>query len=286
MSPATPQLAHRAGLPGAYGIGLDGPWDDSERLLASVPADWPRYEVLAREGNAAPTAARVGPRKALLGPPSGGSILVDRTERQIVVTSTPPRTSGELIHPTLAHAGAIVAWWSGHESFHAGGFVVDGGAWGVLASRGGGKSSTLAVLAAAGVPIVADDLIVVSAGSAFVGPRALDLRPDAARQLQAGAVTGGAGPRERWRLELGPSPVTAPLRGWFVLGWGETVEARRLGGSELLQLLGAQRAVNLPPVDPAVLIHLASLPAWSVERPRELETLPRVAERVLELASR
>jgi hypothetical protein len=283
---ATSQLAHRAVLPGAYGIGLDGPWDDAERFLAPVPADWPRYEMLAREGNAAVTAARVGPKKALLGPPSGGSILIDRAAQQIVVTSSPPRTPRELIHPTLAHAGAIVAWWSGHESFHAGGFVVDGGAWGVLASRGGGKSSTLAVLAAAGVPIVADDLIVVSAGSAFVGPRALDLRSDAARQLQAGAAMEGAGLRERWRLELGPCPVTAPLRGWFVLEWGETVEARRLGGGELLQLLGAQRAVNLPPVDPAVLIDLASLPAWLVERPRELEALPLVAERVLELASR
>jgi len=272
-------------MSGAYGLGLDGPWAASEPLLQDVPVDWPRYEVLAREGNAAVAAARVGPTKALLGPPSGGSILVDRAERQIVVTSSPARTPGELIHPTLAHAGAIVSWWSGHESFHAGGFVAGGGAWAVVARRSGGKSSTLAQLALAGVPIVADDLVVVAAGSALVGPRALDLRPDAARQLQAGAPTGGTEQRERWRLELAPCPVTVPLRGWIVLEWGETVDARRLGGGELLQLLGAQRAVNLPPVDPAALIDLASLPAWSIERPRELESLPRVVERVLELAS-
>ncbi len=239
----------------------------------------------AREGDGGGRGrARRARRHALLDPPSGGSILVDRAERQIVVTSSPARTPAELIHPTLAHAGAIVAWWSGHESFHAGGFVVDGGAWGVVARRGGGKSSTLAQLATSGVPIVADDLVVVAGGAAFVGPRALDLRPDAARQLQAGAATGGNGLRERWRLELGPCPVTVPLRGWFVLEWGETVDARRLGGAELLQMLGAQRAVNLPPVDPTVLIDLASLPAWAVERPPELETLPRVVERMLELA--
>ena len=272
-------------MPGAYGIALDGPWDDAEGFLQPVPADWPRYELLAREGNAVVAAARVGPAKALLGPPSGGSILVDREQRQIVVTSSPLRTPAELIHPTLAHAAAIVAWWSGHESFHAGGFIVDGGAWGVVATQGGGKSSTLARLAGAGVPIVADDLVVVAAGSVFVGPRALDLRSDAARQLHVGAALGGTGARERWRLELGPCPVTVPLRGWFVLEWGEKVGARRLGGGELLQMLGAQRAVNLPPVDPALLIDLASLPAWSVERPLALESLPHVAARVLELAS-
>jgi hypothetical protein len=271
---------------GAYGIGLEGPWGEVSHLLCSAEPHWPSYTVIAREGTDTIATARVAPTYAVFSPPSGGTVCIDGSDRRIVVTSSPRRTPAELLHPLLGHAGGIVAWWAGRESFHAGGFVVAGSAWGVVARRGGGKSSTLAQLDAAGVPIVADDLLVVDAASVFAGPRTLDLRQDAALHLNLGKAMGHIGLRDRWRLELGASPVTTRLRGWIVLEWGDTLAARSLGGGEMLRVLGAQRAVNLPPVDPAALIDLASLPAWSIQRPREIEMLPRVVELVLDVTSR
>ena len=270
---------------GAYGIRIDGPWGASLHLMPPAPRDWPLYRVSAHEGAEAIETAHVSPTDALIRPPSGGTVRVDRAKRQIVVTSSPRRTPAELMHPTLGHAAGIVAWWSGRESFHAGGFVAAEGAWGVIARREGGKSSTLAQLAAAGVPIVADDLLVVDSATVFAGPRTLDLRPDAARHLSMGENLGQVGLRERWRLELGACPTTTPLCGWIVLEWGDTLGATRLGGGEVLRMLGAQRAVNLPSPDPAALIDLASLPAWSVQRPRQIRALPSVVELLLELAS-
>jgi hypothetical protein len=272
-------------LRGAYGLGLDGPWSDARRLLPLALVEWPRWAVVSREGAHANVTTLVAPTFATLHPPSGGTIHIDGVSRRIVVTASPARGAFELIHPTLAHAASIVSWWSGRESFHGGGVVVGLGTWGVLAPRGGGKSSTLAQFAAAGLPILADDLLVLDNGSALVGPRALDLRADAAAHFGRGESMGVLGLRERWRVELGPCPAVSPLRGWLVLEWGETLESRRLGGAELLRVLGSHRAVNLPPANPAALIELSTLPAWSIQRPRDMRMLPRVLELVLALTA-
>ena len=52
----------------------------------------------------------------------------------------------ELVHPLLAPAAMHFAAWLGHAAFHGGAFVQNGRAFGVLAERNHGKSTTLARL--------------------------------------------------------------------------------------------------------------------------------------------
>ncbi|MGI9119790.1 MAG: hypothetical protein ACR2G7_06680 [Acidimicrobiales bacterium] len=49
-----------------------------------------------------------------------------------------------LAHPCLTAAASIFAWWDGRVALHAGGFVVDGTAWGLMGAQEAGKSTTMA----------------------------------------------------------------------------------------------------------------------------------------------
>ena len=94
-------------------------------------------------------------------------------------------------------------------------------AWGLVADRGVGKSSTLARLALDGIPIVADDLLVIDEIVALAGPRAIDLRDEPARRLGVGEPLGIVGTRSRWRFRVHAVPPSVPVRGWVFLEWGE-----------------------------------------------------------------
>ena len=282
MTKAT-QRANRAR--GAYGMALTGMPPPAEALLVPAESSWPKFDVVVETSKTAPALERVGPAFADLLPSSGGAILIDRSAGRIEILTVAPAVPEALVHPTLAHPASIVAWWYGRESFHAGTVVVAGGAWALIAARGGGKSSTLAELVARDFPLVADDLLVVDDGRAFLGPRSLDLRRDAAERVQGAVEMGVVGARERWRLVVGPAPPRAPLRWWFALEWGPTLDARLVPPRERIALIGAQRAVNLPPRDPTTLIALTALPVWLLQRPRDPASLPAVATLIEELAS-
>jgi hypothetical protein len=171
-----------------------------------------------------------------------------------------------------------MAHWHGRECVHAGAFVGDSGVWGVVGERESGKSSTLARLALDGVPVISDDLLALQGSSVFPGPRAIDLREEAAERLGVGSSIGIAGARERWRLRLGPVEPGLELRGWFHLAWGERVEAVPLEGGERVARLLAQRAARLPSATPEELLDLASLPSWELRRPQRWESLGEAAD--------
>jgi hypothetical protein len=175
---------------GAYGFRLGGV-PGARSLLVETPPHWPRLELDVRvEGGAPPLAERVDERTAVLRPRSGGWVNIDRASGKATFSLPERPSDGALVHPHLASVAIVAAHWLGHETFHAGAFVAGGRVWGVLGERKAGKSSLLASLSLAGVPVVADDILVVDGTTTFAGPRSIDLRPDAAQRLGLGEEMG------------------------------------------------------------------------------------------------
>jgi hypothetical protein len=267
---------------GCYGFRLAGV-DGARDLLVDVPASWPALELRVRPA-AGPVPAMdvVGPRTARLPLHASGWMEIERDPARITFRLPEPSPAHEeLVHPYLAPGAAVLARWTSREAFHAGVIGVGDGAWAVLGDRESGKSSTLGWLAARGLPVLADDLLVLDEGNALAGPRCIDLRQDAARRLDAGEPLGVVGTRERWRLRLGPVPARVPLRGWVVLEWGDDVAVEPVRGAARLTALIPHRSVRLEPPDPGALVELASLPVLRLRRPRRWDSLPLAIERLL-----
>lgn len=255
-----------AALLGAYGLVLDVP-TAAHRLLSPADPGWPRLRLVAQTGDADIAVERVGERRAELTLRTGGSVLVDRDAGTALYTT--PRELGpeELVHPFLAPAAAIMAYWQGRLAFHAGAFALDGRVWAVLGERGTGKSSTLGWLAGTGVAIVTDDLLVLEGGRALPGPRSVDLREDASDALGVGDPLGTVGARDRWRLRVADVPAEAlPLAGIVVLDWANETTLTRLDGPGRFAALQSQVAVRLPPRDQTALLDVVGLPAWRFAR--------------------
>ena len=273
--------ARRPGEFGAYGLRLRNV-QRAGRFLVPARASWPRLEIKRRVGDGDAGPEWLTESEARLRLQTGGEIRLDRARGRATYVVPRRLRAAELVHPFLAPAAAVMAYWLGRECFHAGGFVAAGRAWGVVGERGSGKSTTIAELALAGVPIVGDDLLVVGGRNVFAGPRAVDLRGDAAARLGVGESLGVVGARERWRLQLPATKPELPLGGWIFLAWGDRVETVSVPGSERLVRLHAGRGVNLPPRDPDRLLELASLPAWELRRPRSWHSTDDALERLLD----
>jgi hypothetical protein len=251
-------------------------------MLSPASASWPHLEVKRKRGDGDADGEWLTETEARLKLQNGGQIELERERERVTFVLPRPVRTAELIHPLLAPVGAVMAYWLGRECFHAGAFVAGGKTWGVVGSRGSGKSTTMARLALAGIPVVGDDLLVVRDRTAFAGPRAVDLRRDAAARLGVGEELGVVGARERWRLALdGVRPETA-LAGWIFLAWGERVEMVGVPGSERVVRLHGGRGINLPPRDPEKLLDLATLPAWELRRPRGWRSLDDAVECLLQ----
>jgi hypothetical protein len=245
---------------------------DVEHLLGAAEPSWPRLDIAARRGSIDGFRERIdegGATMILL----GAAAVVRRSPGSAVFTFEGEPSLEAVVHPYLAPVAGLLSHWHGRESIHAGAFVVDGGAWALIAEREGGKSSTLARLALDGVPIAGDDLLVIERGTVFAGPRALDLRRDAARILGVGEPMGVLGARERWRLVLEPDGGALPLRGWIFLAWGDDVSIRPVPAGERFRRLVAQRTIRLAPRDPSTLLNLAAQPAFELRRPRSWSSL-------------
>jgi hypothetical protein len=223
----------------------------------------------------------VGDATALLRLRSGGSVQVDRWPGRATYSFTVRPVDGALVHPHFAGVAAVFAHWLGRETFHAGGFVVNGGVWGLLGEKEAGKSSLLASLARAGIPVMSDDLLVLDGGNALAGPRSVDLRVGAASRLEAGEPLGVVGGRERWRLVLEPIAAELPMRGWVTLSWGGEAEVRSVRGSGRLRILGARRGLRLYPPEPETLIELSALPFVELRRPRDWSSATDAVDRLL-----
>jgi hypothetical protein len=266
---------------GAYGFWIAGV-PGAEALLVDAPAHWPRLDVdVAITSEPPPPGESVDENTAVLRPRSGGWVSIDRASGKATLSLPARPEPGALVHPHLASVAVISAHWLGRDTFHAGAFVADGTAWGLLGKKEAGKSSFLASLALAGIPIVCDDLLVLDQFSALAGPRSIDLRSDAATRIPGGEALGVVGTRERWRLTLEPVRAELPLGGWVTLRWSKEATVRRLRGSDRLRVLGAHRASTLYPPRPETLIELSSLPMIELQRPRRWDLAEEIVQRLL-----
>jgi hypothetical protein len=267
---------------GAYGFRLIGV-PAAQALLVDAPAHWPLLKLDARIAtDQDPTSDRVDEQTAVLRLRSGGWVSIDRRACTATFCVRALPDDGALVHPHLAGVAVVLAHWLGRDTFHAGGFIADGGVWGVLGAKEAGKSSLLAALSLSGVPVLSDDVLVLDGPSALAGPRSIDLRAPSADHLQAGEPLGRIGGRERWRLTLAAVPPELPLRGWVALGWSERIAVRRLRGSERLVRLGQHRGGRLYPPDPAGLIELSALPFLELHRPRSWQASREALDRLLD----
>ena len=268
---------------GCYGFRIAGV-DGARSLLVEAPGAWPELTLRTE-----PSGTREGPHEDLVGPDTaslplhrGGWMEVERRGPRMTFHLPGEVRPEEIVHPYLAPGAAVLARWSGRESFHAGAVLADGGAWAILGDRESGKSSTLGWAGLHGHAVLTDDLLVLDGDHVFAGPRCIDLRPDAARRLGAGEPLGVVGSRERWRLRTAAVPSRVPLRGWIVLEWGADVEIEPIRGSQRLLALIPHRSVRLEPSDAGALVALASLPVLRFRRPRVWESLPNAVDRLMD----
>lgn len=276
---------------GAYGVRMVGV-DGAGRLLGPADDGGPTIVVERKTGDDLWLEAEMvdgGCARCAL---SGGGwveVASDGAEPLTATARLRQRRAWDdeaVVHPFLASSMAVLSRWLGRAAFHAGAFVADGGAVAILGNKGKGKSSTLGWLAAQGVPVLADDLVVVADGQVLAGPRCVDLRPDAAAVLGMGEALGMVGARERWRIVLPHGPVSAPLAGWVFPEWGDEVKLVPIPVRERVPRLFEHLALRLPPPDPAVYLDLARLPAWEFRRPRGWEHVePAIARLMDEVAS-
>lgn len=206
---------------------------------------------------------------------------LDPPGRAAVYSTPAPLSDDDLAHPYLAAAAGAAAGWLRRDALHAGAFLArDGGAWALLAGKGGGKSTTLAWLAVAGFGVVTDDILVLDGMRALAGPRCLDLRRDAAAALATGRRLDASRGGERRRLRLPAVPAETPFRGFVVLEWGDRLELDTLPPAERLGRIAAQR---LRRDDDAgrELLDLVARPCLVLRRPRGLDGLAAVAEQLV-----
>jgi hypothetical protein len=269
---------------GAYGLRLMG-YEDAHELLGPAGPDWQPVELSARVGDADPQLQWVRDDNALLRLRAGGQVEIDWLRGTAVFTLPAPADPSDLLHPYLATVAAIAAHRAGREGFHAGAFVVGRGAWAVLGDKGVGKSSLLALLAWRGHLVLADDVVILDERSrALAGPRFLDLRHEAADELGLGESIGVVGTRERYRVPLGEAPVSTPLSGFVVLGWGEDHPAvSRVAAADRLQRLYDNRIARLEPEDPRELLELATRPMLELRRPRDWRKAGAAADLLVEV---
>ena len=297
-TPGSPGSSGRGTSPpntgwGCYGLQLHGTGElgralagASQWMLPPAPS-WPSWRLQWTPLSAAafdqPARDELSADRArLVASASGGWIELDRPSQSTRFHTPEPLSPAALVHPYLTSTAAIAAHWLGRTPFHAGGFSIGGGAWGVLGGREMGKSSLLMGLHAAGVTVVSDDLIVLEEGRVYSGPRCLDLRQGAAERFGTGRSLGRVGRRDRWRVDLPPAPPDLPLAGWVVLGWSSDVVIELVGTSQRLGALATNRAVTARGEVPRDLLDAVAHPVLLFSRSRDWAKMSEGIERLLE----
>lgn len=281
MSTVEPDPGRRA-----YGLRLDGiGGNDAESLQVSAPTHWPSMHVVARVGSVDVGPTWVGEFDArVVGTDSASRVW--REPLSVELTLTRMHGAAEVLQPFLGAAVAIASRWLGRQAFHAGAFLAaSGDCLAVLGAKGAGKSTTLAMLAGAGAPVVTDDLLVLYRNVAFAGPRCIDLRRDAAGVLGVGNPLGVVGARERWRVVVPAIEPEVRLGGWILPEWGDRVEVMAVPLAQRLPLLLQHLAVVAVPPSPEDLLELAALPCWRLVRPRRWDVDDVVVSTVMSLAT-
>ena len=265
---------------GAYGFHIEGA-DDAAHLMMPVPDEWPTLTISQVTRVEAPVKQSLGDDGAIIPLLPAGSLLLSRVERSVEFRLAEPIGAEALVHPYLAPAAAVQASWLGRESYHAAGVVIDERVWGFAGDREAGKSTLVAALAARDHPIMADDLLVIDEDNALAGPRTIDLREEAARRLGGTRARGTTGMRERWRLDVGSAPVTAPFAGWVYPSWGGAIEVAGLALETRLSAPGEHRAVRHRQASPEHAMWMASLPGVTYVSPRRWEAMDESIDRLV-----
>lgn len=233
---------------GAYGERITGIGQSAS--LGRVPAGWPAWRVSV-EVVPDPGGTRreyVDDEGALLRFGDGSVAEARRAAEGADVHLRLARevSDDDIAHPYLAVVGMISAYWRDRLPFHAGAAGINGKAWLVMAQKAGGKSTTLALLEAAGYSVLADDLSVIDAElKVHRGPRFIDLRKEAAEALGVGEPVGVLGVRERWRHRIGDAPLSLPLGGIVIPRWGRS-EIQPVSGADRISLLAPGLALRVP----------------------------------------
>jgi hypothetical protein len=273
--PEVPGSEPAAGALTAYGLRLLN-LPGAARVLDHGSHDWPELAVEQKIGEGIAGPNLVGHGAARLSLTSGGWMDIARTHDlpfRASVTLNQDRVWDDesVVHPFLSTAVAVVSWWLGRTAFHAGAIATPAGGIAVVGPKGAGKSSMLGWFATQGVPVLADDVVVLEAGRRMLrGPRCVDLRPDAARALGIGEDIGLVGARQRWRHILPEAPAAVPLVAWVLPVWGDAVGLEPIPAGERIGLLYSSLALlGVPPADPGLFLDLARLPAWRLRRRRD-----------------
>jgi hypothetical protein len=256
--------------------------------LLDVGHQAPVVTVECARGRATTDHEIVEPERVRFGLAGGSSFVVDREPAAIRMRLHEPPAPGAVLHPLLTAPISVLARWRGDITLHAGGFELDGRAWGLVGPRGAGKSTTLALLAGSGCRLVADDLLALSDGHAWSGPGCVDLRADAAERFPAARYVGASGERCRHRLSAPSASARPAFGGIVVLRWGDgpEVESRRLELKEHLALLYEQEYAGLlGPGDPRKILDLLAYPAWEVRRPRDWSASESLVRELLTLTA-
>jgi len=274
--------------PGAYGLAFAGVGRPA--TLQSAPDGW-RSVSVAREATGVGGAVQdedevsvtIDADRAEVRVGCTTRVLLDRASRTAHYRTTAPIPDDELAHPYLGLTASYFAMWDGRFAFHTGAFVAAGRAWGIVGPKEAGKSTLLGHLHLRGVPVLADDILVVSREVCFAGPRSIDLRPPAASGLLGpDAAVPAARNGTRRRLVLPPIEPEVPFGGWVYLGWGDGIGVTSLPPSERLHRVNETRIIRSTGDDPRQLLDFATAPAWELLRPRRWEALGEVADRLLD----
>ena len=256
----------------AYGLRLHGLHADG--VPDCAPAGWEEWEVRRVVAPGQELEGRemtVWDDRALIPIPGAGRITVDRTAREIVFATVRPLSDEAVLHPGLVPAAAVVNWWKGRACLHASAVLAGGGAWALVAERGGGKSTTAALLAERGHALFTDDMLIAEGTRCFAGPGSVDLRADVSERL-GGTYLGRIGHRDRWRRSFGGGAPETPLAGVVELAWAD--------GDPRLEPLDAGARMELAarhasmPLAPRQLLALAGPPGYRLSRPRSLDDAP------------
>ncbi len=221
------------------------------------------------------------PRRAHYGLSSGRQLEVDIGTGVARFSGSELLDEDRLVHPGLQLAAGLASRLLGRDAYHSGAFVSnDGGAWVLAGTNGAGKSSLLAALAGAGVPILADDLAVIDRGQVLAGTRCLDMRerPSSPSDRPVVRVRG----ESRFRLTLGQARAAAPLRGFLHLVRSPRLELAPVPADARLELLARRRMWSQIPVAPGAALELATLPTLELRVPDNVQALPVAAAFLLE----
>ena len=252
----------------AYGLTITGLPRVAELVPGPSSSDV-AVQVTVAEGLAEPAPRPLDASGGVRRLADGRLLELDRA-RATAVFHGPPLTPDLLAHPYLSPVATAFSRWAGREAFHAGAFLSGGRAWAVLGARTAGKSTLLAALAARGVTVLSDDIVVTDGAVVFSGPRCVDLRevpPLPGLDLRTARLG------TRHRLHLPDRPEQAPLGGWVFLGWGDAVAADRVPATTLLPELAARRAWRHLDSRAELLLDLAAAPAWTLHRPQRWDQL-------------